>query len=307
MESMSRYFKRLQFYTRAGPSFVLLALLGRFHTARLFVRWLSRICRPQATQQDFCASLLDRVEPELAAESLKKDGVFAGLRLRDSVLLELRETLMAQICYGAGQLDFPFPYGEKQDAERRYGQKFLQAHYYDLPQNSALVECLANDPLLKQIGRGYFGTEPVLVGTRAWWSFACGASAEQRVTAGQSFHYDVDDYLAMSVFFYLTDVDTSSGPHVTVRGSHRKRRMRDIWSPARTRSDEAVLGTYGAERLLTLCGPAGFGFLEDAFCFHKALHPETRDRLVIQVRYALHDYGVGSDETHRAWLADTYK
>jgi len=305
---MSHYVRRIRLHTRMGPSFVLMAFAGRFHTARLFVRWLTRICRPRAivAHTNLSASLLEQIDPVVAAESLKKDGLFSGLRLRESVCLELREALMAQTCYGAGRLEFPFLYEQRQEAERRYGKRFLQAHYYNLPTISRLVAGLASDPVLKRVGREYFDTEPVLVGVRAWWNFACGASGAQRNSAGQSFHYDMDDYLVLSTYFYLTDVDMFGGPHVCVRGSHGRKRFRHVWTPARVHTDEEVLGIYSADKILTLCGAAGYGFIEDAFCFHKGLHPETHDRLIVQIRYALHDYGLGSDEAHQVWAADTH-
>jgi hypothetical protein len=51
------------------------------------------------------------------------------------------------------------------------------------------------------------------------------------------------------------------------------------------RDDPAVDAYYGAGRAVIVRGPAGFGFFEDPYCFHKALVPTTHDRLMLQIRY----------------------
>src|SRR6266508_917829 len=73
-------------------------------------------------------------------------------------------------------MEFPFYYQEREQAERRYGRKFLLAHYYDFAKVSGVMAKLARDPALLEIARLYFGTEPVPIGMRAWWSFASPAS-----------------------------------------------------------------------------------------------------------------------------------
>ena len=45
----------------------------------------------------------------------------------------------------------------------------------------------------------------------------------------------------------------------------------------------------------SLADPAGSGFAEDIFGFHKGLHPESGHRLIVQVRYGLRDYGTGRE------------
>jgi len=56
-------------------------------------------------------------------------------------------------------------------------------------------------------------------------------------------------------------------------------------------------GTFRlTERQVVCCGPAGSGFAEDIFGFHKGLHPESGDRLITQIRYELRDYGTGHND-----------
>ena len=76
---------------------------------------------------------------------------------------------------------------------------------------------------------------------------------------------------------------------------------RTYFSLSRVQTDEQIRRYYGQERIATLEGPAGSGFAEDTVCFHKGLHPERNDRLVLQVRFGIRDYGAGSDEADIAW------
>jgi hypothetical protein len=264
------------------------------------MQWLARRGRPVTnTRSRGAASALANLDPAEGARSLKSDGVVTGLSLKEDVRSELCDVLSAQPCYGAGDLRYPFLYRNKLDAERRYGQRFLQAHYYGVQKMGTAANRILADSSLNQVLREYFQTDPRLVGMRAWWSFACDASRQERVNAAQRFHYDIDDYLALSVFFYLSDVDSSAGPHIVIRGSHGRKHPRQIWALSRCRTDEEMVQVYGAGKIEMICGKSGTGFIEDSFCFHKGQEPTARDRLVFQLRYALSDYGTGSDATHR--------
>ena len=111
------------------------------------------------------------------------------------------------------------------------------------------------------------------------------ATDENRLDSQQTirFHYDAEGYLLLYFNFYLTDVDALSGPHITVQNSHGRKPLRFLFLSA-NQSDEEITRRYGTENVVTICGKAGFGFVEDAYCFHKALPPRSRDRLFLQLR-----------------------
>jgi hypothetical protein len=299
---MRKYTGKIQWYLRGGPLFVLLSIAGRFQTGRaIALRLYRRFAPAHAPDSIAPESMLVPVEPATAAHQLDRDGVCSGLHLSGQAHAELRDALCELPCFGEGHPNFPFFYRDKQSAERRYGTSFLLAHYYNFDKTVAAAARLARDPLLLSIARVYFGAEPVLVGMRAWWSFAGSASVHEQVAAGQSFHYDIDDYRSMAVFFYLTDVDAAGGPHVCIRGSHRFKKLRHVLAPLRSRTDEELVHIYGSDAIVPLCGPAGWGFAEDTFCFHKGLHPEKSDRLTLQLRFGIRDYGRASDEANVSW------
>ena len=156
-----------------------------------------------------------------------------------------------------------------------------------------------------EIAARYLGTVPKLVGVALWWSYPEQADSGSRNRAAQMFHFDLDDFKFIKFFFYLTHVDSTGGPHVIVRATHRDKRnlMRGDALRVRRYSDEEVETTYGKERVVSITGPAGTGFIEDTLCIHKGAPPLSRTRLVFQVQYALNDFGNQHDDIDQSKLA----
>jgi hypothetical protein len=149
-----------------------------------------------------------------------------------------------------------------------------------------IVRALAADSLLNDIARQFLGYRPRQVSSWLFWSLANGLSDAERRAAYQTidFHYDVDGFNFMYANFYLVDTNRQNGAHVLIEGTARNKRLRDLMGIARLADSEARQA-YGGDRERILEGPAGFGFLEDASCYHKALPPQAGDRLMLQLRY----------------------
>jgi hypothetical protein len=99
------------------------------------------------------------------------------------------------------------------------------------------------------------------------------------------------DYRALFFFFYLTDVDSTTGPHMVARGSHRRKKLRHRLSLFVGRPDGEIIEYYGGDNVVTVTGPAGTGFAEDPFCFHRGTPPTSGDRLMLRVHFRISDYG----------------
>lgn len=149
-----------------------------------------------------------------------------------------------------------------------------------------LVRAIAGDAHLYEVASLFLGYRPRQVSSWLFWSLANRLSAEQRRQASQTidYHYDVDGFNFMYANFYLLDTTARNGAHALIAASSRHKRPGHLLGSARL-DDAEALRTYGKESERTLEGPAGFGFLEDASCYHKALPPEDSDRLMLQLRY----------------------
>jgi hypothetical protein len=293
------FYSRARHYLRPGPGHFLMYVLGRFLVVRSFMVWIYRQspARPLPTSGRLRnPALVEVVEVDRAVREIRQDGFFSGLRLRNEVIEQLLTFSSFATCFGDGKADLPFRYADKAIAERQAARTFRLGRYSHALRSCPALQALASDATLLAIARGYFGCEPVLLGARLWWSFAGPADPREQMAAGQGFHYDIDGYRGLTFFFYLTDVEASNGPHVYIRGSHVKKPLKHLVSLYKGRSDAEIEKFYGRERQVILCGAAGFGFAEDIFGFHKGLSPERGDRLMVQVRYGLRDYGTGRND-----------
>lgn len=149
-----------------------------------------------------------------------------------------------------------------------------------------LVRAIASDAYLYEAASLFLGYRPRQVSSWLFWSLANRLSAEQRRQASQTidYHYDVDGFNFMYANFYLLDTTARTGAHALIAASSRHKRLGHLLGSARL-GDAEALQTYGRNSECTLEGPAGFGFLEDASCYHKAPPPEDGDRLMLQLRY----------------------
>ncbi|MDH3603263.1 MAG: hypothetical protein OEU26_26920, partial [Candidatus Tectomicrobia bacterium] len=231
---------------------------------------------------------------------LGRDGLCLGVNLPLDVVDEIVQFALQTRCYGNGQPGWGFFHHEKQDVANRLGLKFTTADYFNTSE-SEVIRRVLNDPALLAIARQYLGGVPVHQGTRLRWSYGVELSELEKYKYSRTFHYDLDDYQAIKFFFYLTDVEMNTGPHVCVRGSHNTKRFSHRVLRGRC-ADEDVIEYYGADKVAVICGSAGAGFAEDTFCMHKGLATIQEDRLVLILEYALHDYGMQHDDVEMSLL-----
>lgn len=296
--SQSYHLRTLRRYL-SNPPWLLMYLLGRFEMVRRVVTTAVRWTRP-ARQRSTRPTLFPDLRLDEALAAVRRDGYFGPLRLPPETLHAISEFAATHDCHPDRDPDVRFRLAQRTEAERRLGQPILLARYSNTAEHCPAIAQLQNDPLLEEMASRYIGAPARHIGNRLWWSFARESTAEEQLRSGQAYHWDHDDYRTLTVFFYITEVDRTAGPHVLVRGSHRQKPLRWLWSFFKARSEDQVLGRYGRENEVTLCGPAGFGFVEDLLCFHKGLAPERKDRLLLQIRYGLFDYGNAHDRLPEA-------
>jgi len=268
-----------------GPMF----LFSRVHAIRRLIQFLSK--RSSAINYEKERSVLQDLEPEKVVGALRKDGLYLGIVLPEHLLQEILRFSEDATYLGDGESEFSFSLADKKKQENKYRKKFRFGNNFEAASLCPAIRKLEKDPKLWEIAALYFETEPVLVGSQIWWTFVTEAAVEGHMRGNYQFHYDLDDYSCLKFLFYLKAVDAHSGPHVCVKGSHRKKKLSHQWSLIRETSDQDIMEYYGYEKVVTICEKAGVGFVEDTFCFHKGVLPINSDRLILEIKFGLNDFG----------------
>ena len=299
LEARLRLYSYLKKAAR-NPPWLIMSILGRF----MVFRSAASFFFPPAPldQYDKQASIFNLHNINSVVMSLKRDGLYSGIWLPKNIRTEIIKFAENNYTYGDLSPDLGFFYSEKEQIEKQINRRFYTAQYYNTNQACPAIDRIRRDPDLLAIAKAYLNTEPIFTGSRLWWIFSVDTESYDTSKTVCFFHYDLDDYCCLRFFFYLTYVDLSSGPHVCVRGSHKKKKMSYVLSPVKRRSDQDIINYYGSERILTLCGGSGFGFAEDTFIYHKATRPQNRDRLMLQIQFAARDYGNHNDRIDPARL-----
>lgn len=156
---------------------------------------------------------------------------------------------------------------------------------YELNSNE-IYECeelqkLIYDQSLLAFAQDYLGCKPILDLVACWWS--APFEGKGKSAAAQMYHFDLDRIKFMKFFFYLTDVDTNTGPHCYVKSSHGVL-PNEINRDGRF-EDSELSEVYGKENLLELCGKKGSIIAVDTRGFHKGKDLLKGKRLLFQIQF----------------------
>ncbi len=289
------------------PRYTLMRVLARFSIIRLMVakaRSLLVSSPGKADKPEQETSVFNGLDVGRVVSDIKSDGVAFGLRLPPTIVDAIRSYGEHALCYADRRSDCGFRLSEKAAAEERINKKILVAQYFNTLDECPEIARLSQDPILRSIAADYLGSRPTFVGANLWWTFPVNASEEDRNRHAHYFHRDVDDFRFFKFFFYLTDVQPGDGAHVCVLGSQGKppvRHFTDRWNLRRYTDDE-VSKVFPEKRIVEISGRAGDGFAEDTWCLHKGQTPVKKARLLLQLQFALFDYGVMNDHRENATL-----
>ncbi|HEX2884894.1 hypothetical protein [Vineibacter terrae] len=261
-------------------------LVGRFPAMRRAYSWLAAHAamprRPFGTNER--NTLFPALAPHVSSLELRRHGLYPGLRLPAEMVAAIIGFAEQAPCARPG-FDESFRYADIRHGRLADGQPVPIADMRR-PAACADVATIRNDPGLRQAASSFLGYQPPAPRVRLFWSFAAALPDDTRRALGQTidFHYDVPWFNGVYAYFYLTPSDRHSGAHVMYPGSARDKPLRFVLASS-FRDESALAAYYGADRQVVVEGPAGFGFLEDPFGYHKALPPVRHDRLVLQLRY----------------------
>lgn len=167
-----------------------------------------------------------------------------------------------------------------------------QVGRYDIYEQEALhspeVQDFATDPAMALISQKYLGQPVIMDEVAFWWTTT--KKAEDADLNAQLFHQDRDRLSFLKFFMYLTDVDTMTGPHVYVKGSHKKI-PRSLRADGRM-NDSAVQEAGLSANIIELHGLAGTIMAVDTIGLHKGKTPITTDRLALENEFATSLFGM---------------
>jgi hypothetical protein len=271
-----------------NPRFFFMRKTARFEIVRALVKAMSQ---PAVHSYEVTApTIFEHLDAAQVVATIQQEGYCLGLQLPQPIVQSILDYAETHPCCGDRDSRFEFYPSQKAEAEAAFSRSFRLANYPGEP--SPAINRVVNDPNLLAIAAQYFGTDPVLVGSELLWSFPVPSTSTQRLKAAQVLHYDIDDYRCLKFFFYLTEVDETSGPHACIAKSHRRKKLlHQILGQRCALIDDAKLIADYDNQLVTICGQPGFGFVEDPFCFHRGNPVEQNPRLMLQVEYAAHHYG----------------
>ncbi len=275
------------------PKWLTVFILGRFPLIRFVYTQLSqRSCNYPETSNTNIDSLFSNLDTTKVLKILKKDSVFVGLWLPENILKELQNYVKSHDCFAGGRVNLGFNISEKDKVDKIYKKPFYVARYFNVSRCCPAISKLVNDQKIRQIANQYIGTTAKYVGASLYWTFPIqGNPYDSDQQQFSYFHYDLDDYSSLRFCFYLSDVTVNSGPHICIRGSHTKKSIFHILNYfTRIQSEQKLVKFYGEEKLTWLIGKAGFGFIEDTFCFHKGMVPKSQPRLFLQLHFAANNY-----------------
>ncbi len=251
------------------------------------VAWTHRLRHPPRA-----VSLEGTLIPGLNAESLRQ--VVEALDRHGYYVFpeQLPADLVQQLRAFALQANCRLLGRRQQDAEEgRFDPEHPVAVRYEIAKdeivNSPVALNLMTDPGPLAISQAYFRAQAMQDLVGMWWS---APAPEASSEAAQLYHFDLDRIKWLNFFIYLTDVDTDTGPHCFVDGSHR--RLPRAFQRDSRFTDEEVAAHYARDRLVEITGPAGTVSVVDTRGLHKGKPLRSRNRLMFQISYVINQFGM---------------
>lgn len=148
------------------------------------------------------------------------------------------------------------------------------------------VQTLLADMSFAAVAQSYLKCSPIIDIVTMWWHTNFHDQPDSQ--AAQFFHFDMDRVKWLKFFIYVTDVETTSGPHTFIAGSHKSGGIpTSILEKGYVRlSDKEVKAHYRQEDVIEFAAPRGTIIAEDTRGLHKGKHVEIGDRLVLQFQFS---------------------
>ena len=236
--------------------------------------------------KSFVENCFSNIDVSVAIESLRSDGVYVSPYLvPDEIIEELRQLIDSGVATPKSDSS-SLPKAGKPNAS-------ASTWWFDQPAILAnrAAQTILTERYLTSVVQGYLGADPKLVSCTLWKSFP--AERPQKSSA-QWFHVDYDRISFVKIFVYLDVVDCANGPHVYVKGSHR-RKPRKLLNAKRI-SDAKVVKAFGENCWSTVIGPSGTLFFADTRGLHKGDGVVEGTRSMFSITYSIDNFGYQAGE-----------
>ena len=258
-------------------------------------KWISRrvirVSDPTANRlaDPRSSRFIDSAEIPRAISGVREDGFYVFQRtVHPEIVRSIRSFAEQAPCTARGLSAAPSTYPRANPIVGRY----------DLAEETSLqcaeVQEFATDPAMATIARSYLG-QPALMDEVAFWWTTTQRAEDANINA-QMYHQDRDRLSFLKFFIYLTDVTPDTGPHMYVRGSHR-RIPRSLRADGRM-TDAAVVSAGLGDQIRELCGPAGTVMAVDTIGLHKGKTPISGDRLALENEFSTSLFGMAYEKPH---------
>ena len=201
-------------------------------------------------------------------------------KVPDSVLSIVHEFALTNPCRVDGHRDKEIIYEPENCLEgaHRFDEKRLVG--------TEVFQQLMVEPLFVDIAKNYLSCTPILCSVNLWWSPA--SKGPPNSESAQLYHFDMSRPKWINIFIYITDVDTETGPHCVVKGSHKSdgKRQKLLQRGYSRINDEEMNNVYDSEEIQELTGQSGTIIFEDTKAFHKGKKPTKDSRLIFELSFA---------------------
>ena len=209
------------------PQWSLVFLLGRFQLIRvLYSNLLDNFSKLEKSSRFDSSLPFSHVDIKSIVKTLQADGIFVGFSLPQNILEDILNYTYHYYCFAGGRANLGFKILEKERFQAEFGQSFYTARYFNISLDCPAILELAHDPVLQEIATQYIGSAAKYTGASLFWTFPTEGSIydpdQQKFT---KFHYDLDDFASLRFCFYLTKVTLDDGPHICIRGSHKRKSL----------------------------------------------------------------------------------
>jgi len=160
---------------------------------------------------------LNRAACQEIADKIQQDGFYIFDKKLDSDMVDK----LVELSLNTNAIMIPAPPGQGPEPVKFNRLHPLTIKYQfqeeDLIQNH-LIQRLVVDKSILSMAQVFLNSKPILDQISMWWSTSISKSASSEVA--QLYHFDMERIKFLKFFFYLTDVNSETGPHCYARGSN---------------------------------------------------------------------------------------